>query len=40
MFCSLLYFIIDVLITEDIALFVYIHMIIGNRLPTKGQKYE
>jgi len=36
----LFYFIIDVLITFDLGLWIHIHMIIENYLPTKGQKYE
>jgi len=39
MFYLLFYFIINVLITVDIGMFLYIHMIIENHLPIKGQKY-
>ena len=40
MFYSVFYFIIDVLLIVYIGLWMYIHMIIKNHLPIKGQKYD
>jgi len=40
MFYLLFDFIIDVLIIVNIGLWMHIHMIIKNRFPIKGQKYE
>jgi len=40
LFYSLFNFIIHVLMTVNIGLWMYIYMIVENHLPIQGQKYE